>query len=150
MQQIALFIVMALTAIATENAVFARALGLNKVTLLLKSRQWGIIYGTTMTWVLFLSSFPVSLCNYFMRDVTFIRAIRAPLYLLCVLLSYLITYFVTKRFLPQIHAVIIVALPISAFNTAPFGALYISAIQRFTVFETIGYSSVQELDIQLR
>lgn len=140
MQYIFTLFGMALTAFALENPIFARALGFNKSVLLLKSRKQGIIYGVTMAWVLFWAAFPVSLCNYFLRDVSFIRAVRAPLYFLCVLLSCLSTYFAAKRFAPKILEQILPALPISAFNTALFGALYVSAIQGFTFFETVGYA----------
>ncbi len=123
-----------------ENAIFARALGLNRFTLLLKSRRQGILYGVLMTFMLVTASFPVSLINYYLLDTAFSRAIRTPLYLLAVLTVYLLIYFVSKRFFPRLFKAILPALPVSAFNTALFGALYISALQRFTFFQTTGYA----------
>lgn len=140
MEYLMAFVVMALTAIAFENPAFARALGLNKSTLLLNSRTSVIIYGTTMTWMLFVSSFPVTLCNYLLQDVTFTRWIRTPLFLICVLLVYIATYYVTGLFFPKIYSTISRALPISTFNTALFGAFYISARERFSFFQTTGYA----------
>jgi electron transport complex protein RnfA len=140
MENVLTYFAMALTAAAVENAVFARALGLNRFTLLLNSRRQGIIYGITMTWMLVLASLPVSLINEYLRDFEFSRAIRTPLYLLSVLAVYLLTYFVSKRYLPKIFARILPALPVSTFNTALFGALYISGLQRFTTAQTTGYA----------
>lgn len=133
---------MALTAIAIENAVFARALGLNKITLLLKSRNQGILYGVTMAFMLVLASFPVSLVNYLLQDMDTValRGIRAPLYLASVLLVYLSVYFLLKRFAPKIFEIILPALPVSTFNTALFGSLFISATYSFNVFQTTGYA----------
>lgn len=140
MQYILVYFTMALTAIALENPVFARALGLNKFTLLLKSRNTGILYGATMTGMLVIVSLPVSLVNYYLQDVSFSRAIRTPLYLASVLTVYLLVYFLTKRFLPKLFEIILPALPVSTFNTALFGTLYISALQRFSFFQTTGYA----------
>lgn len=140
MQYIFTLFGMALTAFALENPIFARALGFDKSVLLLKSRKAGIIYGITMAWILFWSSFPVSLCNYALRDVSFVRAIRAPLLLLCVMLVYVLTYFGAKRYAPKIFELILHALPVSVFNTALFGSLYVSAIQGLGFVETVGYA----------
>ncbi|MCL2034321.1 MAG: hypothetical protein FWG94_06270 [Oscillospiraceae bacterium] len=140
MQYFMVYMTMAVTAFAVENAAFTRGLGLSKATLLLNSRWEGLIYGVVTTWMLVLSSFPVSLVNYYLLDVTFIRAIRAPLYLLCVLASYVVTYILVVRFFPKFQHIVAAALPISAFNTALFGAFYVSGTQRFTFFETTGYA----------
>jgi electron transport complex protein RnfA len=140
MENVLTYFAMALTAATVENAVFARALGLSRFTLLLNSRRQGIIYGVTMTWMLVLAALPVSVINDYLLDFEFSRAIRTPLYLLSVLAAYLLTYFVTKRYLPKLYELILPALPVSTFNTALFGALYISALQRFTTAQTTGYA----------
>jgi len=140
MQYFMMYMTMAITAIAAENAAFTRGLGLSKSTLLLNSRWEGIIYGAAMTWMLVLSSLPVSLVNYYVRDITFVRAIRAPLYLTCVLISYIATYFLMVRFFPKLYHIAAAALPVSTFNTALFGAFYVSSLHRFTFFETTGYA----------
>lgn len=140
MEYVLIFFAMALTAAATENVIFARALGLNKFTLLLKSRGEGILYGMTMTWMLVFSAFPATLVNYYLQDMTFTRTVRTPLYVLSVLLVYFATYFLSKRFAPKIFEKILPALPISTFNTALFGVLYISSRQSFNLIQTIGYA----------
>lgn len=140
MENVLTYFAMALTAAAVENAVFARALGLSRFTLLLNSRRQGIIYGVTMTWMLVLAAIPVALINNYLLDIAFSRAIRTPLYLISVLAIYLLTYFVSKRYFPKLFTIILPALPISTFNTALFGALYMSALQRFTAAQTMGYA----------
>ncbi len=134
------FFGMALTAAAIENAVFARALGLNRFTLLLKSRKQGILYGATLTFMLFITSMPASAISYYLRDVENARAFRTPLFLASVLLVYLGVYFATKRFTPKIFELILPALPISTFNTALFGVFFIAIIQNFDFFQTTGYA----------
>lgn len=140
MEYIISYFTTALTAVAMENALFARALGLNKFTLLLKSRNQGILYGVTMTFMMVMASLPASLVNYYLMDMAFSRAARTLLYLLSVLAVYLLTYFLTKRFRPELFDKILPVLPISTFNTALFGSLYISALQRFNFFQTTGYA----------
>ena len=134
------FIATAMTALAIENAVFARALGLNKSTLFLKSSKAGILYGGTMTFMVTITSMLVALCNYRLLDVSFARAVRAPLFLVCTLIVYTLTYYTLKKFAPRLAGLVLPILPVSTFNTALFGAFYISAMGHFTFIQTTGYA----------
>lgn len=140
MEYLFVFITTALTALAIENVVFTRALGLNKFTLLLKSPLTGILYGGAMTWMVTLASVLVGLFNEWLLDVSFAQFVRAPLFVVCTLAVFLLTFFFTKRFLPHLFEKLAPMLPLSAFNTALFGVFYIAYSQQFTFLQTIGYA----------
>jgi electron transport complex protein RnfA len=133
---------MLLSAVASENAVFSRALGLNKYTLMLKSPRSGILYGVATTWMLFLSSLLASAVNYLLEDVSLAVIVSAPLYIVCVLTVYFATLFALRYIgsLSELYRAAAPVLPLCAFNTALFGALLFSGSMRFTFWETIGYS----------
>lgn len=140
MEALSIFFISALTALAVENAVFARALGVNKTLLFLKSPRMGILHGGVLTWILALSSMLVAGVNVLLRGNPHIPFLRAPAYFICVALVYILTYWSTRRYLPGLYAKIRVALPVSTFNSALFGALYISANRDFTFAQTTGYA----------
>lgn len=140
MEFFALFWASALTALAVENAVFARALGLNKNGLFLKSPQMGILYGGLLTFVACISSVFVAGVIAVLADHPYTRYVRAPLFLLCIGAVYMATHWASGRYLPRHSEAIRAALPISTFNTALFGAMYVSAAQGFGLVQTMGYA----------
>lgn len=140
MEYLSLFIVTAITALVAENAILSRALGVSKPMLFLKSPRMGILYGGLLTWVVTLSSLLAVVVNILLEGNAYIPFIRAPLYYVCVGIIFSGTYWLTKRYLPALHITIRSALPISTFNSALFGALYVSANQSFGFFETVGYA----------
>lgn len=140
MENILLFITAALTAFAAQNAIFARALGVQKSTLFLKNPRAGILYGGLLTWTATLSAVLVSGVNALVMDSRYIPFIRAPLYLLSICLVYALTYQLTKKKAPRLHLQIRSALPVSTFNSALFGAMFVSASQGYTFSQTVGYA----------
>ena len=140
MENLLLFLMAALTALAVENVVFARALGIGKSALFLKSPRMGILYGVLLTWVATVSSVLTAGCNVLLTDTQYIAFTRAPLFFLCVSLVYALTYWGTKKWMPALHRLIRPALPISTFNSALFGALYTTANQGYSFFQGVGYA----------
>jgi len=135
------FFIMALTALAMENALFFRVLGLNKYVLFLNSPKVGILYGGVFTVVLMLTSLLISLVNYFFRDDSFlITYVRAPAYFVCVAFVYIAVYVLTRSQLPSVFERIRRILPLSTFNTAMFGVFYVSAYNDFRIQQTTGYA----------
>lgn len=135
-----LFLTTALTALAMENTIFARALGLSKASLFLKSSKVGILYGGVLTWIVTLTSILVSGVNELLVDNPYVRYIRAPMYLCCVCIIYVLTHLLTQKYAPRLFAVIAPALPISTFNSALFGVFYLSSSNTFNFFQTTGYA----------
>jgi len=140
MELFAQFFVTALTAVAVENAVFARALGINKTVLFMKSPKMGILYGAVLTWMGVLSSFLVAIVNVLLEGRTGIMYIRAPLFSICVAAVYIVTYLVAHKWKPKLFQIIKPALPVCTFNTALFGAFYISSTGSYHFLQTVGYT----------
>ena len=140
MEHFIAFWVLALTAFAAENAIFARGLGLNRHLLFLKSPRQGILYGSLLTWMLVISSLLVGLANLLLPQAPYTPFLRAPVFFVCVTLVYLATYWLSRKCYPRLHIRIRSALPISTFNSALFGALFVPTLQEFDIFQTLGYS----------
>lgn len=140
METFLLFLGSALTALAVENVVFTRALGLNKTALFLRSPRMSLQYGLLLTWLCTLSSVLAAGCNALLADTAYVHFTRAPMFFLSVGTVYTLTYWGTKRYRPGLHRTIRPALPISTFNSALFGPLYVSAVQSFTLPATVGYA----------
>jgi electron transport complex protein RnfA len=136
-----IFFTMTLTALAMENALFFRVLGLNKYVLFLNSPKMGMLYGGVFTGVLMLSSLLVSAVNSLVRDNPFLTTyVRVPAYFFCVVAVYIAVYMLTRRFLPKLFERIRDILPLSTFNTALFGVFYTSAMNGFVITQTMGYA----------
>lgn len=138
--QITAFFAIMLTAIAAENMVFTRALGLNRRVLSLNSARDSLIYGAFFTWITFFTVFPSYLVRRLVEDMANARIIRALLFLASVILIYLGTHFLLQRTLPNFYNKYRRALPVNAFNTALFGTLYISLNQNLTLPGSIAYA----------
>jgi len=140
LENLYLFFTSAMVALAMENAIFARSLGLSRSVLFMKTPGAGILCGGILTWIATASSVLVAGVNYLVEGAPYASFIRMPGYLLCVCLVYAATYLYTKKKRPALFRVIRPYLPISTFNTALFGAFYISSLKSFGFFQTVGYA----------
>lgn len=137
-----LFLTTAIAALALENAVFARGLGLGKSTLFMDGPGSGILLGALFTGMATVSSLLVALSNYLLRGNPYILILRPIAYLAGVLLVYAATILLTRRFLKNKKWArrIRKTLPYATFNSALFAAFYISASQNFLFSQTVGYA----------
>lgn len=140
LENLALFFTTALTALAVENAIFARSLGLSRAVLIMNRPGVGILYGMLLTWMVTMSSFFVAVVNRFLLGTPYAAVFSLPGYFICVCIVYVATYFVTKAKLPKVFEKIHRALPVSTFNSALFGAFYVSALQNYGFVQTVAYS----------
>ena len=143
MSPVYLFLATATTALAIENPVFARALGLERETMFMKSARAGILLGVTLTWMTTASSLFVAVVNHLLAGAGNITIIRPLLYLAGVAIVYVLTVKVLFQkigFIAARKAPLEEALPIATFNTALFGAFYISVTQNFGFVQTMGYA----------
>jgi len=139
------FFATAVTAMAVENPVFARSLGVGRETIFMKSPMAGILLGGTLTWMVTVSSLFVAAVNFLAVGSPHASTIRPIAYLFGVGVVYLVT---AKAILPNLKFAIISEfqdekqrlLPLATFNSALFGAFYISVSQNFDFFQTAGYS----------
>lgn len=139
-EQLPSFFAIVLTAVAVENAVFTRGLGLGKFALFMKGPRQGILYGVLLTWMATASSVMVAGADNVLADNPYNLYIRAPIFFLCTGVVYVFTYLLARSYFPSRFADIALALPLCTFNTAVFGAFYVSAIQNHTFLETVGYA----------
>ncbi len=137
-----LFVSTAIVALAVENAVFARGLGVDNHAVFVKNPREGILMGGVFGWVVVWSALPVSLTNYLLRGNPYVMIIRAPIYLAGVMVVYVLTHYLSGKNLKdsKLAADIQKTLPIATFNTALFAVLFLSASQNFLFSQTLGYA----------
>ena len=120
-----------LTALAVENTVFSRALGLNRPVLYLNRAKTGMLYGGVFTWMVVFSSMLASVVNYILLDFAYARYVRPPGFLICVGIVYVLTVLLIQKAIPRHYAGLRRLLPLTTFNTALFGTLQVSITQSF-------------------
>lgn len=125
MENIGIFFTTILTSLVLENAVFARALGLNQWVNRREDPLEILKYGGLFTWVCLFSTIGSLVVIWAVAPVPFARYLRAPGFLLVTILVYLATYYLAKKYLPQHFENIKEMLPIVTFNTAMFSVFYI-------------------------
>lgn len=140
MQFLTLFLGAAITALSVENVIFARALGINRSLLFLKSPKMAILYGVALTWIATVSSLLVSLVNYLLPPGPHVQFVRAPLFFLCAAIAFTGTYWLIRKKAPKLHRTAAKILPISTFNSAMFGIFYVSVGMQFEFAQTVGYA----------
>ena len=132
------FLAALITAIAVENTVFSRALGLTKPALNMKTVRSCIEYGSVFTWMLALSSMGAWTINWLLYDRPYARYARAIGFLLIVGLVYVGSQFLFEHYLPPHLVQLRRALPLTTFNSALFGALYLNINRDF--MPSLGYA----------
>jgi Predicted NADH:ubiquinone oxidoreductase, subunit RnfA len=140
MANIIYFFAAALTALAMENVIFFRGVGLDQEFLFLKSPRMGILYGSVFTLMATLCSVGAWGVTYLLQSSIYIDFIRAPLCLFFVCAAYASVYYGTRRFFPDYYAKIRHILPISTFNTGLFSALFVISTRNYNLFRAIGYA----------
>jgi len=138
-----IFLASAVTAMAVENPVFARALGMSRESLFIGQARSGILLGGMLTWMALFSSLFVAFTNYLLFGAPWSALMLRPVfYLAGVALAYAVTVKVllVKLKFGEYNGKLIEIAPLATFNTALFGAFFISASQGFGAAQTIGYA----------
>ncbi len=138
---LASFLLLAVTAIFAQNAVFSRALGVSRLVRLVgdtavSNRTFGLL----LCVILLISSPMAWLISQAMAGWGYRRAVRPLLFILCATVAYLLVmYLIQWLRLPHAKELIAV-LPLATFNTAVLGPLLIADTQSFTLSQTLGFS----------
>jgi len=140
MSPLYLFLATAVTAMAVENPAFARALGLGRESMFMKSPMSGIILGGALTWMVVASSLLVVFSNTLLAGTAYIALTRPIAYLIGVAAVYALTHQFLLQKMPEQGKQMREILPLATFNTALFGAFYIAVSQNLDNFATIGYA----------
>ena len=140
-----IFLASAVTAMAVENPVFARALGTSRESLFIGGARSGILLGVLFTWMVSVSSLFVALTNYYMPLLGVAGGaalLRPVLYLAGVAAVYVLTVKVllVKLKFGEYNGKLIEIAPLVTFNTALFGAFFIANSQNFGPVQTVGYA----------
>ena len=138
-----IFLASAVTAMAVENPVFARALGTSRESLFIGGPRSGILLGGVFTWMALLSSLLAALTNHLLIDAWgSVLLLRPVFYLAGVAAVYVLTVKVllVKLKFGGYNGKLIEIAPLATFNTALFGAFFITASQNFGTAQTIGYA----------
>lgn len=135
-----IFWMTAFTALAVENTVFTRVLGLNKHSLYLNSTKTGILYGGVFTVFSLFATPLTTLIGIPFRDNALAPFMRAPLFFLCVAALYVPAYFLLRHKFPSLLETLGDMLPSTAFNTALFGIFYINMVNDHNVLQAIAYA----------
>lgn len=140
MENMLLFLTVAVTAVFMENTIFARSLGLTRNMFFMKNTQNIFIYGTVFTVIVVLSSCLTYFVNSFFFGAMNTNVIRFFLYLVCVIIVYLVIYFYTKNIKVKIYDKIKYILHTATFNTALMSVFYISALEEYNFANSIAYA----------
>jgi len=149
-----IFLASAVTAMAVENPVFARALGTSRESLFIDGARSGILLGAAFTWMAFWSSLFVAFVNNWLlapvggfltagaEPSAVLLAMRPVLYLAGVALVYglSVKVLLAKLKFGGYSGKLREMAPLVTFNTALFGAFFIANSQNFSAVQTIGYA----------
>lgn len=137
------FLLIVLSAIVLQNAVFTRGLGSSKDTVMMSSPKKIFFFGATVTLITFFSALLAWPINYLLREnkafVDFMT-MRYILSLACVCIVYIAFYLVSKYFLPTIHYGLRRFLSGAAFNCAVLGSILIAFSGSYSLSKTIGFA----------
>ena len=138
-----IFLASLVTAMAVENPMFARALGTSREALFVDGARTSLLLGATLTWMALFSSLFVALTNYLMLGASGgISSFRPVFYFAGVATVYVLTtkVLLVKLKFGDLNGKLIDIAPLATFNTALFGAFFISNSQNFGTAQTIGYA----------
>ncbi|WP_195277191.1 Rnf-Nqr domain containing protein [Anaerotruncus rubiinfantis] len=123
------FLIVVLTAIVLQNAVFTRGLGSSKGTLMMSSPKKILFFGGTLTFIAVFSSLLAWPFVYLLRQNDAFIGQPHWRYLIAlgsICVVYALLYFVSRRFLPVLHYHIQNFIEAAAFNSAVLGAMLIA------------------------
>lgn len=140
MNSIQNFFLTFITSMVLENAVFSRALGLNRWARKQDSVQQILSYGGLFTWMSLICTCGAYFVRGLLLDSLYAKYLRAPGYLFVVLFMYLLTFFIARQFIPKYFEQILSMLPLTTFNTALFSIFYIIGNRNYTFSRSIAYA----------
>lgn len=136
---LAQFFVVAITAVAAENAVFSRALTTSRQLLFAEKKEEILLFGGIVTAMTTLSGMISFLVNYFGRPAGVSFHLRAVGFVAGIALVYIGTSLYLREKQPELYKKLKSAMGLAAFNSAVLGSLLLSALQNYSFLNTLGY-----------
>lgn len=144
MKACGIFFVYAVAAVFAQNAVFSRALGVSRLVKLVDDPAVDtFVFGGLLCLVQLLAAPMAYFANIWIRPLQHRAAIRPLVFVLCSMAAFLIVLLLILALFRKQSARaknIIAVLPMATFNSAVMGTLLLSAIQSFTLLQTMGFA----------
>ncbi len=138
------FLLVMLTAIVLQNAVFTRGLGADKNALVLSSPRKILLYGATLSFVTLVSSLLAWPLNNLLRERDSLSEgrlhLRYLLVMVCLCAVFATLFLLTRSFLPRLHYYLRQFVYSASFNSAAAGSMLIAFNQNYGFVKTLGFS----------
>lgn len=134
------FFITMLVAMALENPVFARALGINRWQDFQKSVKNIFAYGAVFTWTALLTTIGNIYAVIPFAEHKYYKFMLPVIFLMVTFIVYLITFFGIKKVFPKFFKQATIILPITTFNTALFGILFTVFNRHYTIWQAVAYA----------
>ena len=137
------FFAIVLTAMFVENAVFTRGLGVSRLVKLVDDSTVDSIIFCSLLCLIQVISAPLAYFanNYLAQEQFWFRSYIRPLVLvLCAVVAFIVVILAVVIFRPANRKEQLAVLPMATFNAAVLGPMLITATQRYTFSQTMGFA----------
>ncbi len=133
------FVLLAMTAITLENAIFTRALGIGKTVFTVHRGRQILVYGGMVTLLTMLSSVAGYWLTELLTAMGWSSSYRSIVYIVGMSLVYIICHFALSLLPKRISSRANGYLSLAAFNCAVLGSVMLSAMQSYTFPQYLGF-----------
>lgn len=133
------FIILAMTAITLENAIFTRALGIGKTVFTVHRGRQILVYGGMVTIMTMLSTMAGYWLSGMLAEWKWASAYRSIVYLIGMSVIYVICHYALMLLPKRISSRANGYLSLAAFNCAVLGSVMLSAVQSYTFAQSMGF-----------
>ena len=143
LQNLAQFLLFAITAVFVENAVFTRGFGVSRLVNLVENTAVDNVIFFSFLCLIQVMSAPMSFyANMWLEDqgLWYGGYIRPLLFTVCTVVAFLLVVIVIYLVKPPNKKELLAVLPLASFNCAVLGPLLISSTQRLDFVQTVGFA----------
>lgn len=139
------FLIIALSAVVLQNAIFTRGLGSSKDTLMMQSPRRIFSFGAALTFITVVSAAFAWPLNRLLREHRLasrlgIRYLTSVVTLVCICIVFTLLYLVTKTWFPRIHYLLRRDAASAAFSCAVLGTILIAFSGGYGFVKTLGFA----------
>ncbi len=143
LQSLAQFLLLAVTAVFVENAVFTRGFGVSRLVNLVENTAVDDLIFFAFLCLIQVISAPMSFfANVWLEEqgLWYAGYIRPLLFAACAVVAFLLVVAVIYLVRPPNQKELLAVLPLASFNCAVLGPLLISSTQHLGFVETVGFA----------
>lgn len=138
------FLIVMLTAIVLQNAVFTRGLGANRSAFTLSSPRKILLFGAVLSFVTVFSSLLAWPLNNLIREKENLSEgriyLRYLLVILCICVVFALLFLISRAYYPKLHYYIRPIMFSASFNSAVLGSILIAFSENYGVVKTLGFA----------